>query len=187
MTMKTVPISSLLNGPQNHLGADCPMHGITYTSWTPKPASGQLTDCNPSVPHLMPRRRRTDQAGSGSIRRQSPHVSATAHVWLVAGGMHPSIRPHAHPQATHLTHHGHQVAEILLYGTSFPGLRMKGETREIHDGTPSPKVRHSLAFACFSLSRVGPPWHTDAGGSEWGHSGAARCVSPCYDLKTFKR
>jgi hypothetical protein len=68
MTMKTVPISSLLNGPQNHLGADRPMHRMTYTSWTPKPDSGQLMGCNPSVPHSVPRRPRTDQAGSGGKR-----------------------------------------------------------------------------------------------------------------------
>jgi hypothetical protein len=87
MTMKTVLISSLLNSLQNHLGADCPMHGITHTSWTPKPDSGQLTDCNPSVPHSVPRRPRMAQGHSGDIRRQSPGVGADAHLWFVGAGM----------------------------------------------------------------------------------------------------
>jgi hypothetical protein len=58
MTMKTVPISPLLNGLQNHLGVDRPMHGISHTSWTPKPDTGQLTDYNPSLPNSVPRRPR---------------------------------------------------------------------------------------------------------------------------------
>jgi hypothetical protein len=43
------------NGLQNHLGADRPMHRMTDTSWTPKPDSGPLMGCNPSVPHSVPR------------------------------------------------------------------------------------------------------------------------------------
>jgi hypothetical protein len=93
MTRKTVPISSLLNGPQNHLGADCPWHGMTHTSWTPKPDSGQLTNGNPSVPDSVPRRPRMAQAHSGDIRRQFPGVGADAHLWFVGTGMRPSIRP----------------------------------------------------------------------------------------------
>jgi hypothetical protein len=72
MTMKTVLISSLLNALQHHLGADCPIHGMTHTSWTPKPDSGQLMGCNPSVPHSVLKRSRMAQAHSGAIRRRLP-------------------------------------------------------------------------------------------------------------------
>jgi hypothetical protein len=81
------------NGLQNHLGADRPMHRMTYTSWTPKLDSGPLMGCNPSVPHSVPRRLRMAQAHSGDIRRQSPGVGADAHLWFVGTGMRPSIRP----------------------------------------------------------------------------------------------
>ena len=185
--MKTVPISSLLNGPQNHLGADRPMHRMTYTSWTPKPDSGQLTDCNPSVPHSVPRRPSIRPPGAWWRRgtRGRDHVYSTmryisrfgdwvsiayvrpVHCWnsvvsvtclIWASSIARSaascskttsaapaeakwLRRTRRPQATHLTHHGHQLAELLLYGTSLPQLRVKGETREIPGVTPSPKVR----------------------------------------------
>src|SRR5512132_3800051 len=93
MTMKTVLISSLLNALQHHRGADCPMHGMTHTSWTLKPDSGQLMGCNPSVPHSVTRRPWMAQAHSRDIRRQSPGVGADAHLWFVDAGMRPSIRP----------------------------------------------------------------------------------------------
>src|SRR5207342_2167367 len=75
------------NGLQNHLGGDCPIHGTTHTSWTPKPDSGQLTDGNPSVPHSVPRLPRMAQGHSGDIRRQSPGVGADGHLWFVGAGM----------------------------------------------------------------------------------------------------
>jgi hypothetical protein len=54
MTMKTVPISSLLNGLQNHLGADCPMHGITPPPGRRSQTAGNSLTAIPACPIRCP-------------------------------------------------------------------------------------------------------------------------------------